>query len=106
VVIALCEPSIDFRKALCKPVGDDSPCLPSRRGRLISVITPAGASESMEVGHMVGTMVYSVSRIARVKVSSLLALVQGEGMRCENDLPAVLRGVANESKPFRRMLNR
>jgi hypothetical protein len=71
----------------------------------ISLITPAGASESLEVGMVGNEGVFGITLLLDVKVSALLGLVQGGGQALRMTASRFAR-VTKESAPFRQTLNR
>jgi CRP-like cAMP-binding protein len=95
---------LPFGESLCQP-GEAIRHVYFPTDSYISLITPSGASESLEVGMVGNEGLFGITVLLDVKKSNLLGLVQGGG-------PA-LRMTANrfkqlsvESKPFRRTLNR
>jgi CRP-like cAMP-binding protein len=95
---------LPFGEALCKP-GDSIRHVYFPTDSYISLITPAGASESIEVGMVGNEGMFGITLLLDVKVSSLLGLVQGGGQALR--MPAGrFRQLASESAPFRQRLNR
>jgi len=71
----------------------------------ISLITPAGASESLEVGLVGSEGMFGVTVLLDVKTSPVLGLIQGAGPALQMRAN-LFTEVANESAPFRKILNR
>ena len=69
------------------------------------MITPAGASESLEVGLVGYEGLFGITLLLDIKTSPLLGLVQGSGAAWR--MPAGrFRRAANEIVAFRRVLHR
>jgi hypothetical protein len=71
----------------------------------ISLITPAGAAESVEVGMVGDEGMFGITLLLDVKASPLLGLVQGAGSALRMTASRFSHAV-KESAPFRQMLNR
>jgi CRP-like cAMP-binding protein len=71
----------------------------------ISLITPRGAAESLEVGMVGSEGMFGITLLMDVTVSPLIGLVQGEG-RALRISASRFRRIANESTAFRNTLNR
>jgi len=71
----------------------------------ISLITPAGASESLEVGLVGSEGMFGVTVLLDVKTSPVLGLIQGAGPALQMRATRFTE-IANESAPFRKILNR
>ena len=95
---------LQFGEALCKP-GDSIRHVYFPTDGYISLITPAGASESLEVGMVGNEGVFGITLLLDVKISALLGLVQGGGQALRMTASRFAR-VTNESAPFRQTLNR
>jgi CRP-like cAMP-binding protein len=95
---------LPFGEPLCK-AGDTIRHVYFPTDSYISLITPSGASESLEVGMVGNEGLFGITLLLDVKISALLGLVQGGGPALR--MPATrFRQLADESKPFRRVLNR
>ncbi len=95
---------LPFGEALCKP-GDSIRYVYFPTDSYISLITPAGASESLEVGMVGNEGMFGITLLLDVKVSALLGLVQGGGQALR--MPAGrFRQLTADSAPFRQRLNR
>jgi CRP-like cAMP-binding protein len=93
-----------FGKPLCNP-GDTIRHVYFPTNSYISLITPAAASESLEVGMVGNEGVFGITLLLGVRISALLGLVQGGGSALR--MSASRFGtVTNDSAPFRRTLNR
>src|SRR5439155_983358 len=71
----------------------------------ISLITPAGMSESLEVGMVGDEGMFGITLLLDVKASPLTGLVQGSG-RALRMSAARFVSLAKKSLPFRKTLNR
>jgi CRP-like cAMP-binding protein len=71
----------------------------------ISLITPSGTSESLEVGMVGSEGVFGATLMLGINKSGLLGLVQGGGPALRMSATR-FRLLAEKSKPFRRALNR
>lgn len=71
----------------------------------ISLITPAGMSESLEVGMVGNEGMFGVTLLLDVKTSPLMGLVQGSGEALRMSAAKFAR-LAKDSAPFRQTLNR
>ena len=71
----------------------------------ISLITPAGMSESLEVGMVGDEGMFGITLLLDVKASPLTGLVQGSGPALRMSASRFVR-LAKDSLPFRQTLNR
>jgi CRP-like cAMP-binding protein len=71
----------------------------------ISLITPPGAVESLEVGMVGNEGAFGVTLLLDVATSPLLGLVQGRGLALRIPRRRFVE-LVNQSEPFRRVLNR
>jgi len=71
----------------------------------ISLITPPGAVESLEVGMVGNEGAFGVTLLLDVATSPLLGLVQGQGNALRIPKRRFVE-VVNQSEPFKRVLNR
>jgi CRP-like cAMP-binding protein len=71
----------------------------------ISLITPSGTSESLEVGMVGDEGVFGITLLLDVSTSGLMGLVQGGGPALRMTASR-FKELADRSKPFRRTLNR
>ena len=93
-----------FGSPLCQP-GEEIRHVYFPSTGYISLITPAGASESLEVGLVGHEGMFGITLLLEIKTSPLLGLVQGSGTAWR--MPAGrFRRAANEIVAFRRILNR
>jgi CRP-like cAMP-binding protein len=95
---------LPFGESLCKP-GDAIRHVYFPTDSYISLITPSGASESLEVGMVGNEGLFGITLLLDVKRSALLGLVQGGGPALRMTAKRFMQ-LADESKPFRRVLNR
>ena len=100
-----CEPAeLTFGSNLCAP-GDRIRHVYFPTTSYVSLITPAGASESLEVGLVGNEGAFGITVLLDVKTSPVRGLVQGGGQA--QRMPASrFTKIANESAPFRKVLNR
>src|SRR5437773_1336917 len=78
-VTGVCEPTeLAFGEPVCQP-GDTIRHVYFPTNSYISLITPLGASESLEVGMVGDEGMFGVTLLLDVKISALLGLVQGGG---------------------------
>src|SRR5258705_1659923 len=104
-VTGACEHAeLAFGKPVCKP-GDTIRHVYFPTNSYISMITPAGTSESLEVGMVGNEGMFGITVLLGVKTSPLLGLVQGRGPAWRMSASRFTK-VANESRPFRQTLNR
>jgi CRP-like cAMP-binding protein len=105
LVLGSCETTeLEFGATVCKP-GDRITHVYFPTTGYISLITPAGAAESLEVG-MVGTEgLFGITLILDVNTSPLLGLVQGGGAALRMTARRFTRAAA-DSRVFRRTINR
>jgi CRP-like cAMP-binding protein len=100
----------------CEPIDliyGQEVCLPGDRIRhvyfptdsYISMIAPAAASESLEVGLVGSEGMFGITVLLDVKTSPLAGIVQGSGPALRMTA-ARFSQIANESVSFRRILNR
>jgi CRP-like cAMP-binding protein len=100
-----CEPSeLKFGATICKP-GNVIKHVYFPADSYISLITPAGASESIEVGMVGDEGMFGVTLLLDVKASPLQGLVQGAGSALRMTASR-FKVAVSESVPFRRTLNR
>jgi CRP-like cAMP-binding protein len=93
-----------FGKPLCQP-GEEIRHVYFPSTGYISLITPAGASESLEVGLVGHEGMFGITLLLDIKTSPLLGLVQGSGAAWR--MPASrFRRAAKEIVAFRRILHR
>ena len=105
LVASACEPAeLTFGDSVCKP-GDTIRHVYFPTNSYISLITPAGASESLEVGMVGNEGMFGITVLLDVKTSPLLGLVQGGGQALRMSAGRFGQ-VANEIAPFRKILNR
>ena len=71
----------------------------------ISLVAPADASESLEVGMVGNEGVFGVTVLLGVKTSSLTGVVQGGGHALRMSAARLIK-IANERESFKRVLNR
>jgi CRP-like cAMP-binding protein len=71
----------------------------------ISLITPNGETESLEVGMVGNEGLFGITLLLGVNTSGLLGLVQGSGQSLRMTASR-FKMLADDSKPFRRILNR
>jgi CRP-like cAMP-binding protein len=95
---------LPFGEPVCEP-GDTIRHVYFPTDSYISLITPAGASESLEVGMVGSEGLFGVTLMLGVRKSGLLGLVQGGGNALRMTAHR-FKQLADESKPFRRTLNR
>jgi CRP-like cAMP-binding protein len=95
---------LPFGESLCKP-GDVVRHVYFPVNSYISLITPAGASESLEVGMVGNEGVFGITVLLDVKTSALMGLIQGGGQALRMIARRFVRDV-EASPPFRRILNR
>jgi CRP-like cAMP-binding protein len=74
-------------------------------GSYISLITPAGATDSLEVGMVGNEGMFGITLLLDVKTSPLMGLVQGGGRTLRMSAARFTKAV-KASTPFRRTLNR
>jgi CRP-like cAMP-binding protein len=91
-------------ESVCKP-GDLLRHVYFPADSYISLITPIGDSESLEVGMVGNEGVFGITLLLDVKVSPLMGLVQGGGQALRMTSRLFSR-IAKESAPFRQTLNR
>ena len=89
---------------ICKP-GDAIKHVYFPTASYISLITPALAAESIEVGMVGDEGMFGITLLLDVEASPLLGLVQGAGSALRMSASRFKLAV-NESAPFRRTLNR
>lgn len=105
LVGSACEPAdLEFGTKVCMP-GDNIHHVYFPTTSYISLITPAGASESLEVGMVGNEGVFGITVMLDVKISPLLGLVQGGGHALRMTAPRFAQ-IAKEVAPFRKVLNR
>jgi CRP-like cAMP-binding protein len=104
-VTGACEyAELTFGKHVYKP-GDPIRHVYFPTNSYISLITPAGTSESLEVGMVGNEGMFGITLLLNVKTSPLLGLVQGGGAALRMSASRFTK-VTNESRPFRQTLNR
>jgi CRP-like cAMP-binding protein len=104
-VTGACEHAeLDFGKPVCNP-GDTIRHVYFPTNSYISLITPPGTSESLEVGMVGNEGMFGITLLLGVKTSPLLGVVQGGGPALRMSASRFTK-VANESVPFRQKLNR
>jgi CRP-like cAMP-binding protein len=100
-----CKPSdLTFGTTICKP-GNAIKHVYFPSDSYISLITPSGAAESVEVGMVGDEGMFGITLLLEVKASPLLALVQGGGSALRMTASDFGRAVS-ESVPFRQTLQR
>src|ERR1700704_2772851 len=100
-----CDPSeLGFGKPVCE-AGDTIRHVYFPTNSYISLITPAGTSESLEVGMVGNEGMFGITVLLGVKTSALLGLVQGSGPALRMSASRFMKA-ANKSAPFRQTLNR
>ncbi len=105
LVMAACEHTeLRFGEALSQP-RDTIRHVYFPTDSYISLITPSGSSESLEVGMVGSEGVFGIALLLDVNRSGLLGLVQGGGPALRVSATR-FRQLAETSKPFRRILNR
>lgn len=97
------EVELDFGESLYLP-GDVISHVYFPSTSYISLITPPGSSESLEVGLVGSEGVCGVTLLLDIKDSALHALIQGGGLALRMSA-ARFRRAANERPEFRRTLN-
>jgi CRP-like cAMP-binding protein len=95
---------LPFGEPLCHP-GEPIRHIYFPTDSYISLITPSGASESLEVGMVGNEGLFGITVLLGVKTSALLGLIQGGGPALRMTANR-FKLLADESKPFRRVLNR
>jgi CRP-like cAMP-binding protein len=104
-VTGACEHAeLDFGKPVCNP-GDTIRHVYFPTNSYISLITPTGTSESLEVGMVGNEGMFGITLLLDVKTSPLMGLVQGGGPALRMSASRFAK-VAKESEPFRQTLNR
>ncbi|MEP6943918.1 MAG: Crp/Fnr family transcriptional regulator [Betaproteobacteria bacterium] len=102
---ALCEPTeLKFGTVLCQP-DDPIEHVYFPTDSFISLITPTGAAESLEVGLVGSEGIFGITLLLDVKTSPLLGLVQGGG-RALRMRSSRFTKAARDNKAFRSTLNR
>ena len=100
-----CEPTeLIFGASLYAP-GDRIQHVYFPTNSYISLITPAGASESLEVGLVGSEGMFGITLLLDVKTSPVLGLIQGGGPALQMRAKQFTE-IANEIPPFRKILNR
>jgi hypothetical protein len=104
-VTGACEHAeLDFGKPLCNP-GDTIRHVYFPTNSYISLITPPGTSESLEVGMVGNEGMFGITLLLNVKTSPLLGLVQGGGPALRMSASRFAK-VTSESEAFKQTLNR
>ncbi len=105
LVASACDSAdLPFGEALCQP-GEAMHHVYFPTDSYISLITPSGASESLEVGMVGSEGMFGVTLLLGVNKSGLLGLVQGSGQALRMTAKR-FKQLADDSKPFHRTLNR
>src|SRR2546421_8040208 len=91
-------------QSVCEP-GDSIRHVYFPTDSYISLVTPAGAAESLEVGMIGNEGVFGITVLLDVKTSAVRGLVQGDGPALRMTA-GKFKQIASESAPFRRALNR
>jgi CRP-like cAMP-binding protein len=87
-----------FGNPLCQP-GEEIRHVYFPSTGYISLITPAGASESLEVGLVGNEGMFGITLLLEIKTSPLLGLVQGSGAAWRACLPANSAAPPTKSSP-------
>jgi CRP-like cAMP-binding protein len=95
---------LPFGEPLCQP-GEPIRHVYFPTDSYISLITPNGATGSLEVGMVGSEGLFGVTLLLGVNKSGLLGLVQGSGQALRMTATR-FRQIADDSKPFRRTLSR
>lgn len=105
LVASACDSAeLPFGEALCQP-GEAMRHVYFPTDSYISLITPSGATDSLEVGMVGSEGAFGVTLMLGVNESGLIGLVQGSGRALRMPVKR-FRQLADDSKPFRRTLNR
>ena len=104
-VVGACEPTeLIWGKEVCR-AGENIRHVYFPTDSYISLITPAGASESLEVGMVGNEGVFGVTVLLGVKATSLAGVVQGGGHALRMSATRFAK-IADERASFKKILNR